>query len=409
MAVTFVGTFLTADGVWSRSSTANYVYIPKKFPTIEIGAWGFIDKQGQYVINPQFNAGACFKNGLATVRYGEGTACNNKIVIDRKGNRVMPPDKVAGGDESHKIIAPPLLFMTTDVARLGEFLDGVAIRSVMTLRLVPGWGGWNGLLQPILLDEGQRFYLVDKSGTTIKELPGEPIGKKFSEGLLPVRIGSKIGFVDTKGDLVIKNQYDNALSFDGGLVWVAKNSGFTPVWGCVNRAGAIVIPCIYTTLREFHDERAFVTLLNKKQGFIDKAGHMVITQDLDTTYNDFSEDVATFETQYTHGFIDKSGKIICTLNCLHIGNFREGLCAVRTDKGVGFVDKRGKWVIQPKYRFASDFSEGLAAVCDFEEHQAKQQVEEVEALKKRALKQAMKIPVIYADIDYNPGREGHEN
>jgi hypothetical protein len=109
------------------------------------------------------------------------------------------------------------------------------------------------------------------------------------------------------------------------------------------------------------------------------------------------------------GLIDKSEKIICTLKCVRIGNFKEGLCAVRTDKGVGFVDKRGKWVIQPKYIFASNFSEGMAAVCDFDEHQVQRQVEEVEALNKSALKQAMKIPVIYADIDYNPGREGHEN
>ena len=88
------------------------------------------------------------------------------------------------------------------------------------------------------------------------------------------------------------------------------------------------------------------------------------------------------------------------LKYVRIGNFKEGWCAVRTDKGVGFVDKRGKWVFQPKYRFASDFSEGMAAVCDFDEHQAKRQVEEVEALKKSAAKQAVKTPVVYADIDY---------
>ena len=309
MARAFVGIFLMATLMWGQSSIAHIEDV-QKFPMIEIGAWGFIDKQGKYVISPRFNAGTCFENGLARVRYGKGASCNSQILIDKKGNRVMPPEKESGVGERSKVIAPPLFFMTTDDARLGEFADGVAIRSVVTQRLVPNWAH---LWRPSLVYVGQRFYLVDKSGVTIKELPGEPIREKFSDGLLPVRIDSKVGFVDTKGELVIKNQFYGAFQFKDGLGWVAKGSDAGPLWGCIDKAGKIVVPYMYKHFREFHDERAFVTLANKKQGFIDRAGHMVITQAMDTTYNDFSDGVASFTTKDTHGFIDKSGKIICTL------------------------------------------------------------------------------------------------
>ena len=66
-------------------------------------------------------------------------------------------------------------------------------------------------------------------------------------------------------------------------------------------------------------------------------------------------------------------------------------------------------MIPPKFRFASDFSEGLAAVCDFSDKRSKQQIEEFEAYKKNALCRGVRIPVPFAAIDYNPGREGHEN
>lgn len=51
------------------------------------GKWGYVDKEGNYVINPQFDAAYTFSdNGLAVVEV------NNKYgYIDKKGNYVINP------------------------------------------------------------------------------------------------------------------------------------------------------------------------------------------------------------------------------------------------------------------------------------------------------------------------------
>ena len=44
----------------------------------ETGKWGFIDKQGKMVINPQFDYAGDFSEGLAKVLIEDGTKYNRK-------------------------------------------------------------------------------------------------------------------------------------------------------------------------------------------------------------------------------------------------------------------------------------------------------------------------------------------
>ena len=48
--------------------------------------WGYIDKTGEIVIPPQYDAASMFENGLATVHIGGATG--KWVVIDTKGNIV---------------------------------------------------------------------------------------------------------------------------------------------------------------------------------------------------------------------------------------------------------------------------------------------------------------------------------
>jgi hypothetical protein len=51
-------------------------------------------------------------------------------------------------------------------------------------------------------------------------LIGKPVRDKFSEGLLPIKTDKLIGYIDTRGELVIEYQFDNAFDFHDGLACV---------------------------------------------------------------------------------------------------------------------------------------------------------------------------------------------
>ena len=146
----------------------------------------------------------------------------------------------------------------------------------------------------------------------------------FRNGLAPVLVGDKWGFIDFKGRLVLQ-----------------------PRWGRVHA---------------FSEGRARV-LVNGSYGFIDTAGRaMVKTKYHDA--HDFSGGLAAVLTDDGWGFVNKRGrwKIKPRYNDVARGGFQSGLAAVEVDGRWGYITPRGRMAIKPTYYLASAFSEGRAAV-----------------------------------------------
>ena len=59
----------------------------------------------------------------------------------------------------------------------------------------------------------------------------------FSEGLAPVRVDERWGYIDKAGRIVISPQFDYAESFFGGLARVRLSNSRT---GMIDRTGRIV-------------------------------------------------------------------------------------------------------------------------------------------------------------------------
>ena len=60
--------WLLSLAVWSAASAC--MAASALFPVTVGGRWGFVDKSGQTVINPQFDRAEVFADGLAPVRMG---------------------------------------------------------------------------------------------------------------------------------------------------------------------------------------------------------------------------------------------------------------------------------------------------------------------------------------------------
>ena len=119
----------------------------------------------------------------------------------------------------------------------------------------------------------------------------------------------------------------------------------------------------YRQVDDFQDGLAAVWLHNKKWGFVDEKGTLVIPAVFDEAYS-FDEGVSRVVRNDLYGLIDKKGKFIVPCQYKSIGPCVGGFLSVQdveTNKK-GFIDKTGKIVVPIKYDSVDRFFDGMALV-----------------------------------------------
>ena len=275
------------------------------------GQWGFIDAQGTYVIEPQFDAVDFrgFSEGLAAVRIGTVWWARRWGFIDAQGTYVVNPQ-------------------FDDVWSFSEGLAAVFI--------------------------GGKWGFIDRQGSYVVN-PQFANALPFSEGLAAVSsvdwtgIG-KWGFIDRQGSYVVNPQFAHVCSFSEGLavVWTGDKLGF------IDRQGRYVI------------EPQFDDIDSRLSGSSESA--LAVEFSGDWADIGFSEGLAAVRIGDKWGFIDRQGTYVIEPQFAYAQSFSEGLAVVRIgdrETGVGkygFIDRQGRYVVEPQFDGAQSFSEGLAAV-----------------------------------------------
>jgi hypothetical protein len=230
------------------------------------------------------------------------------------------------------------------------------------------------------------------------QIPGlfaAPIESRSSMRI-PVRQGTKWGYIDGTGKLVIPFQFDHAFGFSEGLAQVEIDGkcGFIGVQGdlripyrsCylvddfregfaafsnkwrgkrwyIDTAGRDLTGARFYLAHSFSEGLAAVLpVRDGRWGYIDKMGRFVIDPRFEDFPHDFSEGLAGVKLGGKVGFIDKSGEIVIRPQFDQAGDFAGGLAPVAVNGKWGFIDHAGKWVIKPKFDYARHFSNGLAMV-----------------------------------------------
>jgi len=141
------------------------------FWVMENGRYGYIDKTGKVVIQPQFENTMGFNEGLAATKLG-----GKYGYIDVKGNWIIKPQ-----------------FDFTYM-----FSDGLA-----------------------MVEINKKSAWIDKSGKIViqpQEFEKTAIG--FKEGRLAVKKAGKWGYIDRTGKIAIETKFDEAKEFSGGVAQV---------------------------------------------------------------------------------------------------------------------------------------------------------------------------------------------
>lgn len=234
------------------------------------------------------------------------------------------------------------------------------------------------------IDEDNRFGYVDHRGNIIIKAKYH-VGGEFSEGVAPVREEGLYGFINDKGAYVIPPQFEYAQPFQNGYAIVYSKGG-KPSF--ITRDGKEAFQTNFKELNNFSRGRAEVVTYSSKHGFIDTLGTLII----DTLFkeihsfeegravvmgmNHYTQD-SSKRFLYEVGVIDTLGYFIVPFGrYTEIRDYEGGLAYVDVEgeKGDltgktafgGFIDREGKVSFMRSRGDHSwiqgDFSSGLACI-----------------------------------------------
>lgn len=311
--------------------------------------WGYIDPDGETVIDFQFEHASPHNEGLAVAR-----SSGMRGQIDRAGKWVIPPA----------------------FDSLGSFQQGLATAG----------------------RDGKEGY-IDKTGHFAIQ-PTFDGAYAFQGGLAKIKVGGRFGYVDRAGRTVIRPRFEFAGNFCDGLAlvrdpekeftnWYIDRAGrhvlgpfkaaedFSEGWASVQDDGCRFMDTRgNTTLRlppgvyasRFVDGLAVakdfsVDMARPKWGYIDRRGAWVIPPRPYDFAGPFHGAGATVQVDGRYGMIDRDGRYIAPPEFPELDDFFEARARFKRNDGYGFLDEAGGVVIEPVYHLAQWFAGGLAPVC----------------------------------------------
>ncbi len=299
-------------------------------PVLLDNKWGFIDTEGNVVIEPKFVA--FLRTFSETPFFSEGLT----PIVDPETNRVGFIDKKGN------IVIKPQFYSATN------FYEDVAIAGTQ-----------------------EDYVLIDKSGNIIaqKFVAINGFYSHFSNNRAIVQKGFSYGYIDKQGKFVIEPVYDEARDFSNGLAAVKKDGK----WGFIDTDGNVKVQFQFTNEpKPFSDNRAFVQGTNLKWGVIDPEGKIIVEPIYDQVFpfGSGAAVVSKMDEKWNNTFyiIDVTGKSIKTFSKSAKSNetitlwsgFNEGLAVVMKDFKKGFMDPKGNIIVACKYRELQPLSSGMA-------------------------------------------------
>ena len=190
------------------------------------------------------------------------------------------------------------------------------------------------------LRKGEQSGLLLYSGKVI--FPSEEILSLKDGSLLAEMEDGSYNLYDGQGNLLSTlTGYEELADGGEGLLLYTENGNQGTRWGYLNREGQVVIPAAYERAAVFSEGLAAVAEGQSPDG-------------------DFGRPVFS---RALWGYIDRSGQPVIPCQFERVGAFSEGLAEVQDDSGLwGYIDQTGETVIPCQFDYASPFSDGVALV-----------------------------------------------
>ena len=210
-----------------------------------------------------------------------------------------------------------------------------------------------GLL-PVKVDD--KYGYINYLGTPITDFKYDEV-KSFSDGLAAVRVDDQWGYIHPDGKWYITPRFDDALSFQDGAAPVKLATG----WGYVYRSNRWLSIPLYQQTYEF-SEGYGVVKKNNLLGLVDADGNTTLKPSYGWA-KPFANGVfavATQARQWT--FVDEMGDPVIDEIYQNASSFSEGLVSVKKKGKWGYINIKNEVIIPFEFDRAYDFNEGVAVV-----------------------------------------------
>ncbi|MBU1108265.1 MAG: WG repeat-containing protein [Candidatus Riflebacteria bacterium] len=193
------------------------------------GKWGFLDQQLNRVIPARYTWATDFSWWQAAVEDETGIK-----IIDLHGN---PPEK--------PLIKLTALYGHPQNWQMATFSDRHGVQDTAGNWCIrPEYQEIRSFSTGVILAKRDSKWVL----FTLEENPGVRLTfdqiDNMREGFCRVRAGSKYGFIDEMGRMVIPTQYDMTQEIKNGVVAVYKDNR----WGFIDTKGLQVLPHIFTNI-----------------------------------------------------------------------------------------------------------------------------------------------------------------
>lgn len=371
--------------------------------------WGYIDKSGEFVIEPQFlNAKNFQANGLAIVcgEYDEnGESYEGYGIIDKNGNYIVEPKynrienfdsnglaKIAenGRDE---ILDPDFgnstrvydwglvnekgeIILEPEYSMISSF-DGNGIAKVgVNPKIKKNYISLNTWSEEIIYNCG----LINTKGEFIYEISLSNWGiGDFHQGWATVSC-MPANYIDINGNLMLDYSDETGIYFsdvydftNDGIAHVRNGEGYSE--GYIDTNGKPVIDIKYFALGDFAENSlTYAYIFGEKYGFIDKKGNYIIEPQFDKAedfdYNGYAKVNIGYEfdtvdgilAEGKWGLIDKSGNYVVQPIYDEITEVKYDVAIVRSGDKYGFVNLKKNIAIEPEYDYIS-FQSNRYVIC----------------------------------------------
>ena len=264
---------------WEAMGDITSEYIPAK----KGGKWGYITFDGTELIPYQFSNAGCFKNGIAMVQKTDG----KYAYIDIYGNIIFnspftysfsPSEGAICGildglygycDTDGNIIIHPQFEMAFD------FHEGYAavkfggkwgyITSYGAYSVKPAYDYASDFKNGYAVCRlSGKYGIINTAGTRTSSFDFDYIGTPDDSGRYPAKAGTVSGYINPKGEWLLKTQYDYCYTYTEGVARVYKNEK----WGYIDEKGNELVAPTFIDCGEYHNGRAPYSLNGSLWGYL---------------------------------------------------------------------------------------------------------------------------------------------
>jgi len=301
---------------------------------------GFIDRGGNVVVEPKFDAAIPCFGGSYTARAAEQWF---SVSIDKNGVTITPVackrgttmlEGIGGGlyrgrtkDFSWSIYDPEDRFQADcdDDCYLGVLYEGL-----------------------LAIKQDGKWGFADRDGRIIIR-PAYDLADIFSEGRAAICLNRRWGYIDRKGEMIVKPVFTFGCHFVNGLAVVNDADRF---W-FIKPDGTPAFDRKFNAAKGFSKEGLALAAESPEGpwGYIDSSGDYVIEPKYEEACG-FSEGLAVVQytvnsgstTKEVRGYINPRGKLIIRVpGAKELHSFHNGLAFVRTEAWAGYINKQS-WV-----------------------------------------------------------------